>query len=162
MAPFRSERYAAWTDFRRQHLHWFSPAIAVDWLLAVAITWLAAKVERTYPYERAVEHYLGDVDLTWPHTWHERVPGPLLTRLAFWLPAALCAAVALVRVSLHELHHSLLVLYGSRAIMAMVVECLKNRVSLELGSSVALPPGSLGLKLLITGRSTQARLPGPL
>lgn len=128
MARSSSNRRAL-SDFRHKHLLWFSPALMADWAVAASLVLISIRIERAYPYERAVDHYLVDPELTWPHTWHERVPGEMLDNLTFWAPAAVCAVVAAIRASLHEFHHSLLTLYASRALMRITVEWIKNRAS---------------------------------
>jgi diacylglycerol diphosphate phosphatase / phosphatidate phosphatase len=114
--------------FARAHLAWFRSALIVDWIVMVALLLLSFKVEATYPYERDVEHYLGDNDISWKHTVIERVSVALLDDLAFKLPALLVVLIAAMKLSLHDLHHGLLALCSSRALMRLAVEGIKNRV----------------------------------
>lgn len=123
-------RYPRLAQFSRDHLAWFRSALIVDWLVVIALTYLGYYLESVYPYERDPAHYLGDNDLTWPHTVQERIPGgPRLDQYTYYLPFAVVVLSALRRLSLHELHHGLLVLHSSRAIMTVIVEFVKNRVS---------------------------------
>mgnify|MGYP001574173230 FL=1 len=120
-------------DRLRSHpsLAWFSSALLVDWLVAIALGAASTWVERQYPFKRDVTHYLSDPSVSWPHAAHERVPaGPssLLDLLTFYLPLLVLVLVSALRLSLHEMHHAVLALFSSRAIMRIVVECVKNRV----------------------------------
>lgn len=128
MPTLYSTSYPRVTRFARAHLYWFAPALLVDWAVLVGLNAIAIYIESRNPYERDVAHYLGDNDISWPHSWTERVPVILLDQLAFWLPAAIVALVSALRLSLHELHHSLLVLYSSRAVMRITVEWIKATV----------------------------------
>ena len=150
-----SQRRRSLNNFRAKHLSWLSPALLVDWAIAAGLVLISIRIERSYPYERSAEHYLGDNDLAWPHTWHERVPGEMLDNLTFFLPALVCALVAAVRMSLHELHHSFLVLYASRAVMRITVEWIKNRVSFL---SAMMTQSRRSDESRVIGRTTQARL----
>ncbi|ORY88096.1 phosphatidic acid phosphatase type 2/haloperoxidase, partial [Leucosporidium creatinivorum] len=110
------------------HLSWFRPALLVDWTVILVLTLISIHIESIYPYERDVGHYLGDNDISWPHVFPERVSVRLLDHLAFKLPALLVVLISAMKLSLHDLHHSLLVLCSSRAIMRIAVEFIKNRV----------------------------------
>ncbi|GAA5905210.1 hypothetical protein JCM8208_000316 [Rhodotorula glutinis] len=113
-------------------LRWLSPAILVDWLVVALLGLLSHWVERQYPYLRDPEQYLDDPSLHFEHLYDERVPanpGGLLDQLTWYLPLAVIVVVGgLFKRSLHDVHHGLLVLSSSRAIMRLVVESLKNRV----------------------------------
>ncbi|BGP39537.1 hypothetical protein JCM10450v2_003503 [Rhodotorula kratochvilovae] len=113
-------------------LRWLSPAIAVDWLVVVALGFASQWVEAQYPYERDPERYLHDPSLHFEHVWNERVPAypnGMLDQITWYLPLAVVVVVGgLFKRSLHDVHHGVLVLSASRAIMRLVVESLKNRV----------------------------------
>ncbi|KAK4055992.1 hypothetical protein OIO90_002987 [Microbotryomycetes sp. JL221] len=82
-ASLTNPRLAEW--FKR-HLSWFSPALMVDWLVAVLLVLVSERIERSDVFERDVRHYLHDNSVKWPHHKYERVPGPLLDKLTWWLP----------------------------------------------------------------------------
>ncbi|KAM0748088.1 acid phosphatase/Vanadium-dependent haloperoxidase [Meredithblackwellia eburnea MCA 4105] len=114
---------------RSPHLKWLSWALLVDWLVVIILNRISVYIESTYPYKRDVRHQLGDINISWPMAVHERVPSyPLLDQLSFWLPFGILAAVGASRLSLHEVHHSILALWSSRAVMRITVEWIKNRV----------------------------------
>ncbi|KAK4049030.1 hypothetical protein OIV83_004391 [Microbotryomycetes sp. JL201] len=124
-ARFTSPRLAQWV---KENLSWFSPALAIDWIVALVLVWISIRIERSPVFERNVAHYLHDNNVKWPHIEHERVPGQLLDQLTLYLPACVVIAVSLVRLSLHDLHHGLLALYSSRSVMRISIEWIKNRV----------------------------------
>ncbi|POY71856.1 hypothetical protein BMF94_5217 [Rhodotorula taiwanensis] len=114
-----------------RQLRWIVPALVVDWLVVVILNLISTWVERQYPYERDPARYLDDPSLQWPVT-KERVPaGPntWLDVYTFWIPIAVVVLVgAGVKRSFHDVHHGILVFLSSRALMRIIVECLKNRV----------------------------------
>ena len=81
-------------------LAFLSRALVGDWLVIVALHFLAQYIEQSYPYERDVKHQLADPTISWPHSEHERVPIWMLYQLAFWLP------MAVLRQSSPALHSS--------------------------------------------------------
>ncbi|GJN88923.1 hypothetical protein Rhopal_001894-T1 [Rhodotorula paludigena] len=122
-----------WAQVRsHRQLRFVSLAVLADWLVVVALGYAASWVSDQYPYERDPERYLLDTQYQWHHVAQERVPAHLnglLDQLTWYLPGAIVILVgALVKHSLHDIHHGLLVLQSSRAIMRLVVESLKNRV----------------------------------
>lgn len=114
-----------------RQLRWIVPALVVDWLVVVILNLISTWVDRQYPYERDPARYLDDPSLQWPVT-KERVPaGPntWLDVYTFWIPIAVVVLVgAGVKRSFHDVHHGILVFLSSRALMRIIVECLKNRV----------------------------------
>ncbi|SDA02762.1 BZ3500_MvSof-1268-A1-R1_Chr11-1g03143 [Microbotryum saponariae] len=125
MPPTLSDRVRSLT---RRHLSFFSWALLVDWLVVVGLWWIGTYIERQEPYERDVMHYLGDHDISWPHTQHERVSVRNLNLLSVYLPLALIVLVSALRRSVQEMHHAALGLLASRALMTITVEFIKNRV----------------------------------
>ncbi|GAA5873941.1 hypothetical protein JCM1840_000238 [Sporobolomyces johnsonii] len=114
-----------------RQLSFLTPALLVDWAVILAVAHTARWVERQYPYERDPAHYLADPDLSWPHVQRERVPagpGEMLDQLTWYLPLALMVAIGVARRSARDVHHAVVGLAASRAVMRLVVECLKNRV----------------------------------
>ena len=103
-------------------------ALITDWLVVVGLNAISRYIEATYPYERDVRHSLTDERISWAHSQGERVPVWMLFRLAFWLPMAVLVLIALLRRSVHDLHHALLAFLTSGAIMRITVEWIKNRV----------------------------------
>lgn len=135
---FTASSHPRLARFARDHLGWFRSALLVDWAVVAALTLISLYVESKYPYERDPGHYLGDNDISWPHVVVERVSVRRLDDLAFKVPALIVVVIAAVKLSLHDLHHALLVLCSSRAIMRITVESLKNRVSQALSVLVAV------------------------
>lgn len=77
---------SSWYAKVKRDQPWLSPALLGDWIVVFLLGFLAHRIEATYPYQRDVSHFLGDVRISWPHSTEERVPVPLLFKLAFWLP----------------------------------------------------------------------------
>ncbi|GAA5928079.1 hypothetical protein JCM1841_005902 [Sporobolomyces salmonicolor] len=114
-----------------RQLAFLSPALLVDWAVILALGGAARWVEHQYPYERDPAHYLADPDVSWPHVQHERVPagpGGMLDQLTWYLPLAVMGVIGAARRSARDVHHAVMGLAASRAVMRLVVECLKNRV----------------------------------
>ncbi|SGZ31070.1 BQ5605_C047g12297 [Microbotryum silenes-dioicae] len=112
----------------RRQLSFFSWALLVDWLVVVGLWWIGTYIEKQEPYKQDVVHYLGDHDISWPHTQHERVSVEKLNLLSVYLPLAIILLVSALRRSVHEMHHAALGLLASRALMTITVEFIKNRV----------------------------------
>lgn len=112
----------------RAQVAFFRPAFLADWLVPFILTLISHRIESVYPFERTVTKFvLADPSLSHLHTLQERCPGPLLDQLSYYLPLAFFLVIGLYRQSLQEIHHSVLALVGSRALMRIVVESVKNR-----------------------------------
>ncbi|SCV73268.1 BQ2448_7194 [Microbotryum intermedium] len=116
------------TSLIRRHVAFLSWALLVDWIVVVGLWWISRYIERQEPYKRDVVHYLGDRDISWPHIGNERVSVRKLNLLSVYLPLAVIVLVSALRRSVHEMHHGALGLLASRALMAITVEFIKNRV----------------------------------
>ncbi|GAA5941982.1 phosphatase PAP2 family protein [Sporobolomyces koalae] len=111
-------------------LRFVSPALLVDWIVVLALGVVSRYIESRYPYERPLEPYLDDPYYHYPLE-PEQVPsgpGSRLEAIAWYLPLVIIVLVAAARKNLHDLHHGVLGLAASRAIMRLTVEFLKNQV----------------------------------
>ncbi|GAA6017135.1 hypothetical protein JCM11491_003272 [Sporobolomyces phaffii] len=125
--PIVSSRHAV--AIRRQ-FRFISAALLVDWIVVLLLGFLSHYIERQYPYERPLEPYLDDPYYHFPLE-REQVPagpGSKLEWLAWYLPLAVIVVVAAARRSFHDIHHGVLGLAASRAIMRLTVEFLKTQV----------------------------------
>ncbi|GAA5855564.1 hypothetical protein JCM3766R1_000595 [Sporobolomyces carnicolor] len=114
----------------KRQFRFVTPALLVDWIVVALLGLASHAIERRYPYERPVEPYLDDPQYQYPVV-AEQVPsgpGSLLETLTWYFPLTVIVLVAASRKSFHDIHHGVLGLSASRAIMRLTVEFLKNQV----------------------------------
>ncbi|GAA5840292.1 hypothetical protein JCM5353_002814 [Sporobolomyces roseus] len=114
----------------RRQFAFISPALLVDWIVVLLLGFLSHYIERRYPYERPLEPYIGDLNYYYP-VMKEQVPagpGSKMEWITWYLPLAVIVIVAASKRSFHDIHHGVLGLAASRAIMRLTVEFLKTQV----------------------------------
>ncbi|GAA6063711.1 hypothetical protein JCM10212_006825 [Sporobolomyces blumeae] len=114
----------------RRQFEFVTPALLVDWVVVLALSALARHFESRYPYARPIEPYLGDPAYGYPVEDEQfpSGPGSVLDVVTWYAPLGVIAVVAAARRSFHDLHHGVLGLTASRAVMRTVVEFLKVQV----------------------------------
>lgn len=130
MASFSSISSSPHARRIRPQFKFVSAALLVDWILIAGLGLLSHHIERRYPYERPVEPYLNDPQYHYDIV-EEQIPsgpGSKLEWIAWYLPLTVIVIVAAIRRSFHDIHHGVLGLASSRAIMRLTVEFLKTQV----------------------------------
>ncbi|GAA5912428.1 phosphatase PAP2 family protein [Sporobolomyces salmoneus] len=114
----------------KRQFRFISPALLVDWIVVALLGLLSHYIERQWPYERPVELYLNNPDYQYA-IMKEQVPsgpGSKMEIYTWYIPLTGIVLVAAARKSFHDIHHGILGLCASRAIMRLTVEFLKNQV----------------------------------
>ncbi|GAA5965605.1 hypothetical protein JCM3765_004752 [Sporobolomyces pararoseus] len=114
----------------KRQFRFVTAALLVDWIVVLLLGLLSHHIERQYPYERPVEPYLNNPDYQYDIV-EEQIPsgpGSKLEWIAWYFPLTVIVLVAAIRKSFHDIHHGVLGLAASRAIMRLTVEFLKTQV----------------------------------
>jgi len=108
----------------RRQFRFISAALLVDWIIVLVLGLLSHHIQRREPYNRPIEPYLNNPNYQYPLV-KEQIPsgpGSKLEWIAWYLPLTVIVLVAAGRRSFHDIHHGVLGLAASRAIMRLTVE----------------------------------------
>lgn len=108
----------------KRQFRFISPALLVDWIVVALLGLLSHYIERQWPYERPVELYLNNPDYQYA-IMKEQVPsgpGSKMEIYTWYIPLTGIVLVAAARKSFHDIHHGILGLCASLAIMRLTVE----------------------------------------